>query len=293
MARSLFPGAPGSAVRTDDPSLPQALARSRAKLAGTDFYYSVLFAPPDRRAALTSLYALWREIDEIAEECTEPAVAAHKLGWWREEIDAIFAGQPRHPAAVAFQACARNDRARAPLLSLHAAVAESVASPGFDRLDALLDHARVREGALVLVAAQLLGVDHPVIANLGAGLRVARLVAGLGADVRRGRLDLPRMELARRGLEQSTIRQRRSDAALREVLADLHRRALPLLALPTELPPRERMALAPLAAPAAIARALLAEVERDGYRVLDHAVVLTPLHKLWIAWKSYRAARRS
>ena len=37
---------------------------------------------------------------------------------------------------------------------------------------------------------------------------------------------------------------------------------------------------------AAIYRALLDEIERDGYRVLDHRIALTPLRKLWIAWKT-------
>ena len=37
---------------------------------------------------------------------------------------------------------------------------------------------------------------------------------------------------------------------------------------------------------AAIYRALLDEIERDGYRVLDQRIALTPLRKLWIAWKT-------
>ena len=39
---------------------------------------------------------------------------------------------------------------------------------------------------------------------------------------------------------------------------------------------------------AAIYRTLLDEIERDGYRVLDRRIALTPLRKLWIAWKTAR-----
>ncbi len=42
---------------------------------------------------------------------------------------------------------------------------------------------------------------------------------------------------------------------------------------------------------AAIYRALLDEIARDGYRVLDRRIALTPIRKLWIAWKSARATR--
>jgi len=37
---------------------------------------------------------------------------------------------------------------------------------------------------------------------------------------------------------------------------------------------------------AAIYRRLLDEIERDGSRVLDRRVVLTPLTKAWLAWKT-------
>jgi phytoene synthase len=39
---------------------------------------------------------------------------------------------------------------------------------------------------------------------------------------------------------------------------------------------------------ASIYRALLDEIERDGYRVLDRRIALTPLRKFWIAWKTAR-----
>jgi phytoene synthase len=38
---------------------------------------------------------------------------------------------------------------------------------------------------------------------------------------------------------------------------------------------------------AAIYRALLAEIRRDNYDVLEQRIALTPLRKLWIAWKTW------
>ena len=32
----------------------------------------------------------------------------------------------------------------------------------------------------------------------------------------------------------------------------------------------------------------LAEIRRDGYRILHHRIALTPLRKLWIAWRTRR-----
>jgi phytoene synthase len=41
---------------------------------------------------------------------------------------------------------------------------------------------------------------------------------------------------------------------------------------------------------AAIYRALLDEIGRDGFRVLSRRISLTPLRKFWIAWKTWLAA---
>jgi phytoene synthase len=41
---------------------------------------------------------------------------------------------------------------------------------------------------------------------------------------------------------------------------------------------------------AAIYRALLDEIERDGFPVLAQRTSLTPLRKLWIAWRTWITA---
>ncbi len=42
---------------------------------------------------------------------------------------------------------------------------------------------------------------------------------------------------------------------------------------------------------AAIYSTLLDEIEDDGFRVLQHRVALTPLRKLWIAWRTWMRGR--
>jgi phytoene synthase len=36
---------------------------------------------------------------------------------------------------------------------------------------------------------------------------------------------------------------------------------------------------------------LLNEIEEDGFRVLTHRTSLTPIRKLWLAWKTWVTAR--
>src|SRR5205814_10399510 len=65
------------------------------------FYYSFLFLPPERRRAITALYAFCREVDDVVDESSDAQLAATKLAWWRQEIGAMVAGNPHHPVTRA------------------------------------------------------------------------------------------------------------------------------------------------------------------------------------------------
>jgi phytoene synthase len=56
------------------------------------------------------------------------------------------------------------------------------------------------------------------------------------------------------------------------------------------LPAGDRKSQRPGLIMAAIYRALLEEIERDGFPVLTGKTSLTPLRKFWIAWKTWIAA---
>ena len=53
------------------------------------------------------------------------------------------------------------------------------------------------------------------------------------------------------------------------------------------MPAEDRKPQRPGLIMAAIYRALLEEIERDGFRVLTQRTSLTPLRKFWIAWKTW------
>ena len=80
---------------------PDEYCQQRAAKSGSSFYYSFLFLPPERRRAITALYAFCREVDDVVDEVTDPGVARSKLAWWRAEIVAAYAGTPQHPVARA------------------------------------------------------------------------------------------------------------------------------------------------------------------------------------------------
>ena len=83
------------------PVTPDEYCQDKAVRSGSSFYYSFLFLPPERRRAITALYAFCREVDDIVDECTDTGVARTKLAWWRQELARLYAGAPQHPVTRA------------------------------------------------------------------------------------------------------------------------------------------------------------------------------------------------
>src|SRR5258708_12120168 len=80
---------------------PDQYCQEKAAASGSSFYYSFLFLPPERRRAITALYAFCREVDDVVDESLDPQLAATKLAWWRIELPNLFAGKPQPPVTKA------------------------------------------------------------------------------------------------------------------------------------------------------------------------------------------------
>jgi phytoene synthase len=273
---------------------PDEYCRQKAAASGSSFYYSFMFLPPPRRRAITALYAFCREVDDVVDEASDPGVAGAKLAWWRGEVHAAYAGTPQHPVTQALQ----------PVVAAYAlpeahfqAVIDGMAMD-LER-NRYLDFAELEAychrvaGVVGLMSAEIFGYANPATRDyahdLGIAFQLTNIVRDVGEDARRGRIYLPQEDLARHGVTAGSILQREGGAAFRTMMADEVERTRAwyeraLAALPAE----DRAAQRPGLIMAAIYRTLLDEIVRDGYAVLDHRVALTPLRKLWIAWKTAR-----
>ena len=59
---------------------PDEYCQQRTARSGTSFYYSFLFLPPERRRAITALYAFCREVDDVVDDSLTHPGAARVLG---------------------------------------------------------------------------------------------------------------------------------------------------------------------------------------------------------------------
>jgi 15-cis-phytoene synthase len=275
---------------------PDEYCQQKAAASGSSFYYSFLFLPPERRRAITALYAFCREVDDVVDECTDPQVAATKLAWWRLEVGRLFEGQPTHPVTLALQPfVGPSSIGRQHLEEIIAGMEMDLTQTRYPDFAALERYCYHVAGAVGLLAAGIFGYGNPrtleYAKQLGTAFQLTNIIRDVGEDARKNRIYLPIDELQRFGVPASDILQARASdafAALMKFQAaranGYYERAL------AALPPEDRRAQRAGLVMAAIYRATLAEIERDGFKVLTQRTSLTPLRKLWLAWTTWLSA---
>ena len=257
---------------------------------GSALYYALRLAPPTRRPALAAVHAFCKEVRAVARQVTDAGVARLKLGWWRAEIAAAFDARGQHPVALALApTIAAFELPQAPFDAVIDGADSDLsfaAYPDFAKLEA---HGRQVTGSVWMLCARVLsGSDAAAeyALDLGAALHLTAGIQRLGLDLRDGRLCLPLDALERFGLRVEDLHQRRASPALAELMTGHAGRVRGVYARALGALPRgERRAQRPGRVMAAIGAALLDEIERDAFRVLDRRTSLTPLAKAWIAWK--------
>ncbi|MNC87153.1 All-trans-phytoene synthase [compost metagenome] len=118
--------------------------------------------------------------------------------------------------------------------------------------------------------------------------QLTNIIRDVGEDARRNRVYLPLDELARHGVNESDILQARETDGFQGLMEFQIGRALGFYRDAfSKLPASDRRAQRPGLVMAAIYRTTLDEIRRDGCRVLAQRVSLTPIRKLWIAWRTW------
>lgn len=277
---------------------PQDYVQQKAAASGSSFYYAFLFLPPERRAAITAFYAFCREIDDVVDEVSDPGVAQAKLHWWRQQaLQTREGGRPEHPALQALQP----HTATYGITPEHLLQVIDGCQMDLDQ-SRYLDYANLQRychlvaGVVGEVAARIFGQTEPATTayahRLGLAFQLTNIVRDVGEDAVRGRIYLPVNELQRfdvkahelikRGSASDTTFATRFQALMQFQIQRALATYDEALAL---LPAADRRAQKPGLMMASIYRTLLQEIATDPMAVLTQRVGLTPLRKLWLAWK--------
>jgi len=274
---------------------PDEYCQEKAAASGSSFYYSFLFLPPERRRAITALYAFCREVDDAVDESSDPQLAATKLAWWRQEIAGLYAGTPRHPVSQALaphiQSFSLEETHMQEIIS---GMEMDLTQTRYLDWKGLERYCHRVAGVVGLLAARIFGFSEPrtleYARELGIAFQLTNIIRDVGEDARKNRIYLPMEDLQKFNVPAADILALRQSDAFRGLMQFEAARARSRYEQAfRSLPPADRKAQRPGLIMAAIYRALLAEIERDGFSVLERRTSLTPLRKFWIAWKTWVA----
>lgn len=277
---------------------PDEYCKDRAAKSGSSFYYSFLFLPEKQRQAIIALYAFCREVDDTVDEISDVDVARKKLEWWRFEIAQMFKGEAAHPVGKALQTAIQNfDLHEEYFMEIIDGMEMDLDQFSYQEFKHLALYCHRAASVVGLLSVEIFGYqDRKTLKyaeNLGMALQLTNIIRDVREDAERGRIYLPQEDLQKFNLKTEDILALKSSDELTACLkfeADRARQYYKqaMDALPNSDRYNQRTGLIM----AAIYEATLDEIEDDGFKVMQQRVSLTPLRKLWIAWRTARKQKK-
>ena len=273
---------------------PENYCRNKAAPAGSNLYYSTLYHDAQTRRILHALFAFHHELNEVVCESSDPGAARVTLYWWFEEIGRLFSGEARHPVTRELSQIDNADYlSQQELMGCIAAMSQFLDTPGSDNYQSWLTRHDAASGQIWKTAGRACGCSDPdtLAALAGAGschgafelLHHVRHFAGLGLNV------LPSDLLASHNLDLETVIRPDAGATTSGFFTDLFDRLHNDIGnfLSTL---QEKNADAPLFSITLlkILDALCREYRSAGKPITHSRISLTPIRKLWIAWRTSR-----
>lgn len=270
---------------------PQQYCQQKTAKSGSSFYYSFMFLSKQKREAITALYAFCREVDDIADECTELHIAQVKLNWWRSEIENLYQNKPIHPVSKALLIPIKTYHLDAE--HFNEIIDGMEMDLNFNRYEDFkqLQLYCYRVASVVgLLSAQIFGFNNrktlKFAHDLGMAFQLTNIIRDVGEDARRNRIYLPLDELAKFNVTEDDILHSRESDAVKQLLEHQIERAESYYdrAL-NELPDEDRKSQRVGLMMAAIYRTLLREIKADGaQKVLNSRTSLGALRKISLAF---------
>ena len=273
----------------------QITQRSASNLA-----LAFVVLPPDRRAAMSALYAFCREVDDVADEDTKPVPERRSaLQRWREDIRrACDGGIPEFPVNRELKPFIARHHLPFRLFDELLLGVEQDLEPVVYADYSDLDRYCYRVASVVgLLSIEIFGYRDPRCREyadaLGKALQYTNILRDVGNDAVRGRVYLPRTELESHGVTVEDVLQRRDSPGFRQAATAFAGRARDYFVRARELlPAGERQSMVAAEIMGAVYWKLLLRLEASGFAVLSpEPLRLNRLQKIGciaLAWTRVR-----
>lgn len=181
-------------------SYDQAAAYTRELVRSHYENFTVVswFLPRRLRDDFAHVYAFCRWADDLGDETGDPRRSLDLLAWWRRELDACYAGRPRHPVFVALaRTIERHDIPRKPFEDLIAAFEQDQTVTRYDTWEQVLDYCTRSADPVGRLVLYLCDLPDEHRHRLSDHTCTALQLANFWQDVRRDILERDRVYLPR------------------------------------------------------------------------------------------------
>ncbi len=270
--------------------------RRVARRSGTNFYYSFVFLPRERREAMYATYAFCRFADDIADEDGLPRDKALRLAAWREELARCYSGVATHPiTAKLAEAVVRFGIPRRHFEAIIDGVEMDLTTRRYATIDDLLVYCDRVAAAVGLVCIEIYGYRNRsaqrYAVDLGRALQLTNILRDVKVDAAHDRIYLPQADLARFGVAEGDLAAGRFTPAFRDLMAFEAERAYGFYrSARAHLAPEDRRTLYPAETIGTIYERILDDIVRHDYDVFGHFAAVSRPRKLAIAAGHWAAA---
>jgi phytoene synthase len=275
---------------TIEPSVAYDYCQALTKREAKNFYYGFMLLPSVRRRAIYAAYAFARQCDDIVDEGLPENEARAKLEAHREALDRCLQGRPDGPVFTALgDAVTTFGIPHKYFHNLIDGMEMDFTAHRYDTFDELRRYCYLVASTVGLVSVEIFGYRGGDAArrhaeDLGIALQLTNILRDIQEDAGRGRIYLPREELAAHGYSEEDLLANRVTSPFHNLLAfqiqrargyyEEGRRLLPYLG---------RRARACVGVMAGIYSSILDDIEREPEAVFSRRVGLSTGHKLALA----------
>ncbi len=225
-----FVHSPAALAAHYSPAEAEAYTRWLATHHYENFQVVSFLLPKRLHQDFYNVYAYCRWADDLADEMGSPAESLRLLAWWREQLEAMYAGKAAHPVFVALRGTvARHSIPQEPFADLIRAFQQDQTVTRYATWEDVYAYCRYSANPVGRLVLYLCGYSDAGRQRLSdatcTALQLANFWQDVAVDLEKDRVYIPREVLARHGCTLEDLYARRMTPAFREVMREIVARA--------------------------------------------------------------------